>query len=414
MSWLESLLPGEATAWMRAVEATSAPRWMLAWGILRSLNDPQHIPADKLPILAWAMSVDIWDQNWPIEKKRAVVAAAIADHRIKGTKAGIARHLAIVGAELLQAVTPPQRIFAAPTMGKEEYDAWLERMPQLRIYLRNLPGVGTGLAFYGRAFVGHDFAAPDRGAALYGRRPVLYDQGETIELRQAEVIESAATKATARVERYVVNGIGGPSFVGRDFFGRLFIGSAARTPQVYTVRIDGSYIHADSVLSLNTATPGLTPIDVRSRRKSELGVRGAGMFVGGFIRHGYFVRDDARFKIYDVIYLLDPARASPLVRSLSFYNHARFSMPPFTAEMLVKAPTRLRRLQAHEGAFYRRMFLAREDRTVTRQSLDAVVTAKALRDKALVSFETTRARTWGDGLPIDGSTPLLSRLPTSL
>lgn len=58
---------------------------------LRTLWNPKTCPVALLPYLAWAWSVDRWDQAWPEETKRAVVAASQFVHRRKGTIAAIRR-----------------------------------------------------------------------------------------------------------------------------------------------------------------------------------------------------------------------------------------------------------------------------------------------------------------------------------
>ncbi|KQN29702.1 phage tail protein I [Sphingomonas sp. Leaf38] len=83
-----TLLPPNATALERALEiATSrigdvpiplAPLW-----------DPATCPGDILPWLAWSLSVDRWDADWPEARKRAAIAGSIALHRIKGTRASV-------------------------------------------------------------------------------------------------------------------------------------------------------------------------------------------------------------------------------------------------------------------------------------------------------------------------------------
>lgn len=50
-----------------------------------TLWDPYKCPLELLPFLAWALSVDNWDDDWPEEIKRNVVAAAPEVHRKKGT-----------------------------------------------------------------------------------------------------------------------------------------------------------------------------------------------------------------------------------------------------------------------------------------------------------------------------------------
>lgn len=53
--------------------------------ILRTLINPITCPIALLPYLAWALSVDEWDNRWPENVKRQVVADSVQVHRIKGT-----------------------------------------------------------------------------------------------------------------------------------------------------------------------------------------------------------------------------------------------------------------------------------------------------------------------------------------
>ena len=58
---------------------------------LRQLWNPQTCPARLLPYLAWALSVDRWDERWPEATKRNVVAVANFVHRHKGTISALRR-----------------------------------------------------------------------------------------------------------------------------------------------------------------------------------------------------------------------------------------------------------------------------------------------------------------------------------
>lgn len=58
---------------------------------LRTLWNPQECPLALLPYLAWALSVDRWDFDWPEATKRSVVASAFFVHRRKGTISALRR-----------------------------------------------------------------------------------------------------------------------------------------------------------------------------------------------------------------------------------------------------------------------------------------------------------------------------------
>jgi phage tail P2-like protein len=81
---MNSLLPPNATASEQAVEATTA-RIADVPVAIDNLWNPQTCPENLLPWLAWGLSIDSWKSYWPIEVKRARVAAAIEIQRHKGT-----------------------------------------------------------------------------------------------------------------------------------------------------------------------------------------------------------------------------------------------------------------------------------------------------------------------------------------
>ncbi|WP_368988303.1 phage tail protein I [Citrobacter freundii] len=58
---------------------------------LRQLWNPWTCRADLLPYLAWAFSVDLWDEAWPINTKRKAVADAFYLHKYKGTTGAMRR-----------------------------------------------------------------------------------------------------------------------------------------------------------------------------------------------------------------------------------------------------------------------------------------------------------------------------------
>ncbi len=46
---------------------------------------PHEAPLAFLPWMAWALSVDEWDPDWPEDRKRNAIAISFAIHRRKGT-----------------------------------------------------------------------------------------------------------------------------------------------------------------------------------------------------------------------------------------------------------------------------------------------------------------------------------------
>ena len=85
-----SLLPPSSTAWLRYTEAGCA-RLSAITVALRTLWTPTANPVDLLPYLAWALSVDRWDKDWPADRKIAAIQRSYWLHRRKGTRAAVRR-----------------------------------------------------------------------------------------------------------------------------------------------------------------------------------------------------------------------------------------------------------------------------------------------------------------------------------
>jgi len=67
---------------------------------LPSLMNPDTIPANLLPWLAWHLGVDAWKDYWPEQVKRARVKAAIPIARKNGTAAAVREVVATFGGNI--------------------------------------------------------------------------------------------------------------------------------------------------------------------------------------------------------------------------------------------------------------------------------------------------------------------------
>jgi phage tail P2-like protein len=63
---------------------------------LRDLWNPQTCPANLLPWLGWALSMDTWNSAWTEQQKRDAIAASVAVHRIKGTVGALEKALGVL------------------------------------------------------------------------------------------------------------------------------------------------------------------------------------------------------------------------------------------------------------------------------------------------------------------------------
>jgi len=81
--------PGSSALERRLTEACSVISGLNV--PLRDLWNPATCPAGFLPYLAWAFSVDRWDESWAESVKRQVVSDAFYIHQHKGTISAIRR-----------------------------------------------------------------------------------------------------------------------------------------------------------------------------------------------------------------------------------------------------------------------------------------------------------------------------------
>lgn len=84
----KSLLPANATDLERALEQTMAGAYDHPV-MIDKLWSADDCPLELLPFLAWAVSVDTWNPDWPEHVKRQVVATSAYVHKYKGTAAGL-------------------------------------------------------------------------------------------------------------------------------------------------------------------------------------------------------------------------------------------------------------------------------------------------------------------------------------
>lgn len=85
---MRSLLPNNSTQLERAIEAASSDQTVIP---LRSLYDPATCPVHLLPHLAWAWSVDRWDDRWTEVAKRNAIRSSFYIHSRKGTIGALRR-----------------------------------------------------------------------------------------------------------------------------------------------------------------------------------------------------------------------------------------------------------------------------------------------------------------------------------
>lgn len=92
-------LPRYATEWERRIVAMGPDHAAIDAAIaqLRTMRDPKRCPEEWLFLLAWDLSVDVWQADWPENTKRRVCEASWIVHRYKGTRYAIEESLKALG-----------------------------------------------------------------------------------------------------------------------------------------------------------------------------------------------------------------------------------------------------------------------------------------------------------------------------
>lgn len=65
--------------------------------VIPDLINPNSCPEALLPYLAWAFSVDKWDENWSEDVKRIAIKQSFYIHKYKGTISAIKRVIEPIG-----------------------------------------------------------------------------------------------------------------------------------------------------------------------------------------------------------------------------------------------------------------------------------------------------------------------------
>lgn len=117
--------------------------------------DPDTAPEKWLPILAFGESVDLWFDDWPVERKRQVIQDWPRLASLVGTRAAAAEFLALVDAQIVDEVSyPTPFVFGQTTMR----DGMTIHHPHHKTYflIKISPRVRSDHFTFGRSFIGHN------------------------------------------------------------------------------------------------------------------------------------------------------------------------------------------------------------------------------------------------------------------
>ncbi|WP_019833768.1 phage tail protein I [Sphingomonas sp. PR090111-T3T-6A] len=379
------LMPPNATALERAVDATVATRFPLPTDLISATWNPDTCPTDLLGYLAAAYSIDLWFDDWPEARKRQVIRDAYDLHRKKTTLAGIKAHVALVDAEVVKVVRPPSKLFLRGGMTAEQREAWLQSLPQLRLYTFQQREAASTSVFAagatGKRWLVRCYPRSSRGPEHSGRRATYWENGVETEIAFEQVGIDVVRLAVPR-----------PStrrFLGHGYLRHFYAQASAAPANVYNLRVSGD-------LGGFAVAAGLTPVSIEPTRVEATRVASrAQAFLGNMLGRRYLCASKGAQSVYDRVSLSDRTRTAAHHSGRVFLGHARLGYIPYQAELLVSVPRHrspLRQLR------YGRGYLRNTDNTTLERAIEAIRVSKAARDTILIDTETHRRVRFSGGL----------------
>jgi len=386
------LLPSNSTRLDRAIAHAVRERFDTLESSLEEILDPLRTPERFLPWLAWAKSIDIYREEWPLDKRRSVVNSWFALHRLKGTEEGLRRHIALEDSILVKTVSPPAKGFRRPAMTEKERTGWVDQLPQIRLFPYRAPIVyeeSRGYHAEGEYFRTNGFRRPSLGISLLEMRGAVVIDGVTRDVR-VEQIDQLGAQAVLRV--FFTTEVDLRSFRSASFRQQGFRQPTQAQLGVITVRLGPNGQHM--------ATEGLRPVDVRPTRVHEKHIQlpSYHFHSHGFRGHNFRQTSNAYEFIYERFALYDHSRLPSGLSARWFRGHKRYGIAPYTAELTIEVP--MRRSRGRGFGDFRNGYRVPTDMTKLNRTLEAVVISKSLRDKILVDTTVHKRATLKDALKL--------------
>lgn len=395
---------------------------------IRDLWDPDKAPVHTLPWLAWALSIDFWDDAWSERQKRAAIRQSWRLHRRKGTMGGLRDTVRLSGGRLIRATVPPSKTFIAPSWTPAERRAWLSRFPELRVYQHRDRGPRAGAHVTARLYTpdGKSYlgggarkgtAFPAVGTAFARMDPRAYvvqpDGTETaltsVVTGYKTVTQEAITVKRGRVEqigrgaetfnfsREEFRGRGafcgdpdaGDATVGKMFPGsyRTFTSDKRARERFYTVEFTATTPDLSvRTQSRETVQPSLAPIHVKAERGTVQETRKGISLGASYVGQREFLADTyAGERMFRRTRLFDPGVTLER-RGRSFHlGVMRLGMPAYHAELQVRMTGK--RLARQAGRYVSGFPLAHDNSAYDRL-YTALRWAVPARDKVLINTRT--------------------------
>lgn len=371
----EHLLPAGASL-LEKTFASAGQRIQAIPTPIDTIKRAYDTPAQFLPFVAWEYSVDVWFAHWPETTKRNVTARSFHLHQKKGTLYAIREYARYAGGTVLGVERPPIRVFSGPSLTPAEREAWLQKLPQVRVWLFNEPGqFGPAKAFHGG-----------------------YQHARFFERSYA--VPSTALSRLRRRARWVVNGA--ETDITVEEFGSYF---RLRFPSIEGRAVYSNRVHAKRFFIPSTAwrrlvtiqpvprlawrspvSPTLQAVMSEPERVRVSGRRGFARFCNTPLR-GFLIPSTAKNRIFDRYAVNDGTRV--LKRpAVHFTGTQRYGFPAHTAYLRMSIPGKRSRFAAGGGSLMvpgSRFYIPHDGSRVD-DVRRAIQSAKRLSDRVMLDL----------------------------
>lgn len=385
------------------------------------IDDPERAPEAFIPFLAWGVSTDLWDREWPIEKKRAVAKAWYRLHSKKGTLTGIKEAVRFFGAEVVSVRRPPDGTYPDPSLTRQEREAYLARFPQIRFFTtRSASQAGYGAYLVSgyrlsRLFIG-DRAFPFISDAILrsGRRAFVYDPLTGVETPVRRVDRETILDNQEALEFEEVDLPGRSlfgAFAGRKPMARSFTVDGNASGRRFSVAVQTSYNDRTTRLHFSAVEPSGLPVSVNPRLQKQPGSRVLGQLfpsLGGVgteyvnkptdgLARAFLPPSTSKLRIFEQIFVYDETRQADRRGSRTFIGNTRLGMPAYNASMKLETRARISRFATQQ---FVHGFLVKTSKARLTKTIEAIRLSKSLRDNITVTAKTMRPVTVADGVEL--------------
>ena len=416
-----SVLYRAATGLEKAMADVDADRSMAVPAeLVYSVWDPDTIDIKLLPYLAWAMGVSYWNDGWSETTKRAWVKTQWLFKSTRGTNRALkvavdyaGRDVSPNGYSVDKITTQPQKIFSGPSLTREQREAWMQALPQVRTWrINESADAPISKSFYGGR---GNLRQRDRRFLLGGVNSPLFPSPSPLEspvdVRVAPIPSSALSRMKRRV-RWIENGEetdvtvteaegffqlhrsapeGLRVFSGRPFnLGRFFIPSDAWKRLITIQPTPNLAWRSPLTPTLEAVTSEPERVVVPTQRTFNV-ISNTPMF-------GAFIPSTAARRIFHRYAVLDPAVRQFRRPPVQFMGTGRYGFPSFTAEVDVSVKTQLKPWKAGLW-FYQpghKKFYIPHDFQPLREIRNAILGARSMNDKILLRTGKRRGFIAGD------------------